>query len=164
MATITFKGKPVQTNGQLPTLGEHSPNFSLVNNDLEEVVLEDFGGKKKVLNIFPSLDTGVCASSVRNFHKLCKDRDDVVVLNISMDLPFASGRFCSTENLDNCQTLSAFRSSFPDDYGIMMTEGPLAGLCSRAVVVIGEDNKVLYTEQVPEITQEPSYEKAIEAL
>jgi len=164
MATIAFKGQPVKTNGDLPAIGNLSPGFTLVNADLTEVGLDDFGGKKKILNIFASLDTGVCANSVRKFYQLCKERDDVVVLNISMDLPFASGRFCSTENLEGCETLSAFRSSFADDYGIKMIEGPLSGLCSRAVVVLGEDNKVIYTEQVPEFTQEPSYEKAIEAL
>lgn len=164
MAKITFKGNQINTKGELPKIGEKAPDFTLVRQDLSEVSLEGFKNKKKILNIVPSLDTGVCASSAKKFHDKLADYKDAIVVNISMDLPFAQGRFCKAEGLTQVETLSSFRSSFPDDYGVRITDGPLKGLCSRAVVVIDENNKVIYTEQVPEITQEPNYDKVLEEL
>lgn len=159
-----FKGEYVNTKGSLPNEGKQAPNFTLVRQDLSEVTLEAYGNKTKILNIVPSLDTGVCAASAKKFHEKLSERSDVIVVNISMDLPFAQGRFCATESLDGVETLSAFRSSFSDDYGVKMVDGPLSGLCSRAVVVIDKDNKVIYTEQVPEITQEPDYASVLNCL
>ncbi|MCB1112735.1 MAG: thiol peroxidase [Chlamydiales bacterium] len=164
MSTITFKGKAVQTNNHLPDVGESFSDFILVDGSLNDVSLSHFGKKKKILNIFPSLDTDVCAASVRAFHEKLKGRNDVVVLNISMDLPFAQRRFCTTEGLDHVVTLSAFRSSFPTDHGLMMVDGPLTGLCSRVAFVLDENNKIIYKELVPEITQEPDYASVVAAL
>lgn len=164
MSTITFKGSPIKTIGSLPSVGDHAPDFKLVKQDLSEAELNSYADKKKILNIVPSLDTGTCALSAKTFYQKLSGRDDVVVLNISMDLPFAQGRFCKTEGLNNAETLSAFRSDFPETYGVMIAEGPLKGLCSRAIVLIDENNKVLYTEQVSEITHEPNYVKVIENL
>ncbi len=162
MATIKFKGNPIETAGELPKLGSKAPDFSLLKQDLARASLKDFPGKK-VLNIFPSIDTSVCATSVRKFNQLAAGKG-VTVLCISEDLPFAAKRFCGAEGLDKVVTLSAFRSSFGQDYGVEMKTGPLAGLCSRAVVVLDEQDKVVYEEQVPEIAQEPNYEAALAKL
>jgi len=164
MASITLKGNPVHTSGDLPKVGAPAPNFKLVRNDLSEVSLETFAGKKKVLSIFPSIDTPVCATAVRTFNQKAAAAGNAVVLNISADLPFALKRFCGAEGIDKVETLSAFRGEFSKDYGVRIADSPLAGLCARAIVVLDEQNKVVYTEQVPEITQEPNYEKALAAL
>lgn len=165
MAQITLEGNPINTIGELPAVGSQLPEFKLVDKDLNDVSLASFRGKKKLINIVPSLDTGVCAASTRKFDELAGGRDDVVVLTVSADLPFALGRFCSAENIDKVQTLSMMRDrSFAKDYGVLITDGPLAGINSRAVVVADENDRVVHTEQVPEITQEPDYDKAIAAL
>ncbi|WP_413290530.1 thiol peroxidase [Bdellovibrio sp. HCB337] len=164
MAKITLKGNPLETSGNLPTVGSTSPEFKLVRTDLSEVTLESYTGKKKVLNIFPSVDTGTCAMSVRQFNKNAATLTNVAVLNISADLPFAQKRFCGAEGIENTEALSTFRSKFAFDFGLQMTSGPLAGLCSRAVIVLDEKNKVLYTEQVADIVNEPNYEAALSAL
>ncbi len=164
MATITLKGNPFATSGELPAVGQTVSDFSLLRNDLSEANLATFAGKKKVLSIFPSVDTPVCALSVKAFNDKAAGRDGVVVLNISADLPFAQKRFCGAEGIENCETLSSFRSSFATDYGVQITEGPLQGLCSRAVIVLDENNAVIYAEQVPEIAQEPDYDAALAAL
>jgi len=164
MANIKFKGNTAHTTGELPKVGAKAPHFKLVKTDLSEVSLDSYAGKNKVLNIFPSVDTSVCASSVRKFNIEAAAAPNTVVLNISMDLPFAQKRFCGAEGITNAETLSAFRSSFGKDYGLMMADTPLAGLCSRAVVVISADDKVLYTEQVADITSEPNYEAALKAV
>ena len=163
MASITLRANPNQTSGELPTPGSAAPTFQLAKADLSEVKLGDLSGKK-VLNIFPSIDTPVCATSVRTFNKQASGRPGVTVLNISADLPFAFKRFCAAEGLQNVETLSAFRSSFARDYGVLVTTGPLSGLCARAVVVLDENNRVVYTELVPEIAQEPNYAAALAAL
>lgn len=158
MATTNFKGSPVQTNGELPKVGTKAPDFRLVKGDLSEVTLADFAGKKVILNIFPSIDTGVCAASVRNFNKIASEKG-IPVLCVSKDLPFASSRFCGAEGLNDVITASDFRyNNFATDYGVLMTDGPLQGLCARAVVVLDENGVVTYTELVPEITTEPNYE------
>lgn len=164
MAQITLKGTPVNTSGQLPANGSTAKDFKLVRGNLSEANLETFTGKKKVLNIFPSIDTGTCAASVRRFNQEAAKLDNTVVLNISADLPFAQARFCGAEGIKNCESLSTFRSSFGTDWGLQMTDSPLAGLLSRAVVVLSADNKVLYSEQVGDIVDEPNYEKALAAL
>jgi len=165
MANITFKGNPVHTIGDLPLKGNQAPDFKLVKGDLSETGLSEYKGKYVVLNIFPSLDTGVCAASVRRFNKEAAAMDNTVVLGISADLPFAAGRFCSTEGIENVVTLSSFRDEkFGKDYGLLMTDGPLKGLLARAVVVVGPDGKVIHTELVPEIAQEPDYQSAINSL
>lgn len=165
MATITFKGNPVKTSGTLPAKGTKAPSFSLVKSDLSSFSLADAAGKNVILNIFPSLDTSVCAASVRKFNELAAGKTDTLVLAISKDLPFAHNRFCSTEGIRNVITLSGFRDQdFGKSYGVDMTDGPLAGLYSRCVVVIDKNGIVKYTEQVPEIAQEPDYEKALAAL
>src|SRR5690554_910998 len=165
MANITFKGNPVHTIGELPQKGSKAPDFKLVRGDLSEAGLSDFKGKYVVLNIFPSLDTGVCAASVRRFNKDATSLTNTVVLGISADLPFAAGRFCSTEGIENVVTLSNFRDeSFGKDYGLLMTDGPLKGLLARAVVVVNPEGKVVYTELVPEIAQEPDYHSAINSI
>lgn len=164
MANIKFKGNSAHTSGELPKVGTKAPNFKLVKNDLSEVSLESYAGKNKVLNIFPSVDTAVCAMSVRKFNTEAAKAPNTVVLNISMDLPFAQKRFCGAEGITNVETLSAFRSSFGKEYGLMMVDTPLAGLCSRAVVVISADDKVVHTEQVADITSEPNYEAALGAV
>jgi thiol peroxidase len=164
MAEITLKGNAIHTSGDAPAVGSTAPAFSLVAADLSEATLDTFSGKKKVLNIFPSIDTGVCAASVRAFNEKAGAVDGAVVLNISADLPFAQKRFCGAEGLDGVHTLSSFRSDFSNDYGLTIVDGPLAGLCSRVVIVLSEDNSVLYTEQVPEIAQEPNYDAALAAL
>jgi thiol peroxidase len=162
MANITLKGNPIQTSGELPSVGSKLPDFTLIKQDLSRVSLKDFPGKK-VLNIFPSVDTAVCATSVRKFNEAASKRG-LSVLCISEDLPFALKRFCGAENLDKVTTLSAFHSTFSKDYGVEIKTGPLAGLCSRAVIVVGDDDTVLYTEQVPEIGQEPNYDAALSKL
>lgn len=164
MAQISLKGVPVHTSGNLPAKGSTAPEFTLVKSDLSEAYLKDFAGKKKILNIFPSIDTGTCAKSVREFHKHASQVPNTVILNISADLPFAQKRFCGAEGIENAITLSTFRSSFATDYGLRMQDGPLAGLCSRAVIVLDESNRVLYTEQVSEIVNEPNYESALKAV
>ena len=162
MATITLRGNPVETSGELPKVGASAPDFALLKQDLSRASLKDFSGKK-VLNIFPSVDTPVCATSVRKFNQLAADKG-VTVLCISEDLPFAFKRFCGAENIDKVVTLSAFRSSFGKDYGVEMKSSGLAGLTARSIVVLDENNKVLYTELVPEIAQEPNYEAALAKL
>ncbi len=165
MATITFKGQTVNTSGQLPAKGSQAPNFTLVKQDLSEISLKDLKGKKLILNIFPSLDTGVCAASVRRFNKEAVSLSDTVVLAISADLPFAAGRFCSAEGIDNVHPASVYRNpKFANDYGVLMTDGPLKGLLARSVVVIDGEGKVVYTQLVPEVTEEPDYQAAIEAI
>ena len=165
MATITLKGNPVHTVGDLPRSGSKAPDFVLTRGDLADVSLRNFSGKRKLLNIVPSLDTGVCAASARRFNQEAAALSDVVLLTVSCDLPFAQKRFCDAEGIENLITLSELRSrSFGEAYGVRIADGPLAGLLSRAVVVLDQDDTVVYTEQVPEITQEPDYEKALAAL
>ncbi len=164
MAKITLKGNAINTNGILPINGTTVKNFTLVKNDLSEATLDSYAGKKKVLNIFPSLDTPTCATSVRAFNKEASDLPNTVVLNISADLPFAQARFCGAEGINNTETISTFRSTFADDYGLNIIDGPLAGLCSRAVIILDETNNVLYTEQVGEIVDEPNYANALNSL
>lgn len=165
MATTKFKGQPVKLIGEFIQVGKVAPDFELVNTDLSSFSLKDIKDKNVILNIFPSLDTNVCATSVRKFNQLAAGLRDTVVLAISKDLPFAHARFCSIEGIENVIPLSDFRySDFDESYGVRMADGPLAGLLARAVVVIGKDGKVTYTELVPEITQEPDYDKALAAL
>ncbi len=165
MADITLKGSSIHTNGELPAIGSAAPDFNLVAGDLSNASLATYPGRKKLLNIVPSLDTGVCAASARKFNESFASRDDAVALVISADLPFAAGRFCSAEGLENVVTLSMMRSKdFANDYGQLIVDGPLAGLSARAVVILDEDNKVIYTEQVPEIGEEPDYDAALKAL
>lgn len=165
MAEITLKGNKIHTVGNLPAVGSKAPDFVLTGKDLSDVKLSDMKGKKVVLNIFPSLDTDVCAASVRRFNTEAQSRDNTVVVCASLDLPFAHGRFCTTEGLENVVSASELRDrSFGKNYGVRITDGPLAGLFSRAVVVIDESGKVAYTEQVPEIVQEPNYKAALKAL
>ncbi len=165
MATITLKGNPINTNGDLPKTGSRAPYLKLVAEDLSDKELADFKGKKKLLNIVPSLDTAVCALSTKKFNDFAKTRDDMVVLIISADLPFAMKRFCGNEGLSNVIPLSMMRGrNFAKEYGVLIQDGPLAGLTARAVVVLDERDNVIYTELVPEIAQEPDYEKALAAL
>ena len=165
MASITLKGNPINTNGDLPGVGSQAPDFKLVDNDLAENSLSNFSGKKKLLNIVPSLDTPVCATSNKKFNDEAKKRSDVAVLTISADLPFAQKRFCTAENTTDVKTLSMMGDrDFAKNYGMLITDGPLKGISGRAVVVLDENNKVVYNELVPEITQEPDYAKAIAAL
>lgn len=164
MATITLKGTPIHTEGELPKPGTKAPDFKLTNGDLQDVTLATFAGKKKILNIVPSLDTGVCATSTRRFNEEAGKLPDTVVLVVSNDLPFAQKRFCTTEGLASVVALSELRSrDFGRAYGVRITDGPLAGVLSRAVVVVDAQDRVVYTEQVPEIAQEPDYEKALAA-
>lgn len=165
MSQITFKGNPVNTSGKLPEIGSKAPDFKLTAGDLSEKSLSDYKGKNVVLNIFPSVDTGVCAQSVRTFNEKVSAADNTVVLCVSKDLPFALNRFCAAEGLQNVETLSDFKSNeFSDAYGVKMTDGPLNGLLSRAVVVVNPEGNVVYNEQVPEIGQEPDYNNALNAL
>jgi thioredoxin-dependent peroxiredoxin len=165
MATITLKGNPIQTSGQLPAVGTQAPDFSLTGRDLADVGLSSFAGKRKLLNIVPSLDTGVCAASARHFNVDAASVPGTVLLVVSCDLPFAMGRFCEAEGIQNVIPLSELRTrDFGRDYGVRITTGPLAGLLSRAVVVLDERNRVVYTQQVPEIAEEPDYAKALAAL
>ena len=163
MATITLHNTPIETVGELPAVGSNAPAFTLTKTDLSEVSLQDFAGKTVILNIYPSVDTGVCAASTRKFNEIASSNPNVVVLCISADLPFAHGRFCGAEGLENVVSLSNFRNTdFGGNYGVTITTGALAGLLSRAIVVI-KDGKVTYTEQVPEIAQEPNYDAALAA-
>ncbi len=165
MATITLKGNTIHTVGNLPKVGDKLPDFELVKNDLSTISLKDFAGSRLVLNIFPSLDTGTCAASVRNFNKLAAGLKNTKVLCISRDLPFAQSRFCGTEGIENAVTLSDFKTGkFGKDYQLEITDGPLAGLHSRVVIVANENGKVIYTEQIPEIVNEPNYDKALKTL
>lgn len=164
MANITLAGQPVQTYGELPAVGTQAPDFTLVTTDLTEKKLADFKGSRLVLNIFPSIDTGICATSVRKFNQEMSNLENTKVLCISKDLPFAQGRFCGAEGLENVIPLSDFRSTFGKDYQCEMQNGPLAGLLSRSIVILDENGKVIYTEQVPEIKQEPDYDKALQVL
>ena len=165
MAKITLRGNPVNTSGSLPEKGTKAPAFSLVKSDLSTLTLDELAGKKVILNISPSLDTGICATAVRKFNVLAAGSENTVVLAITKDLPFAHGRFCSTEGISNVVTLSGFRdSAFGKAYGVDILDGPMAGLYARSIVVIDEEGKVVYTELVPEIVQEPDYDKALAAL
>lgn len=164
MALVTFKGNPIHTSGNLPQRGAQSPDFKLAKTDLSDVSLKDFAGKKKILNIVPSLDTGVCAASARKFNEAVSGLGNVALLNVSADLPFAAGRFCESNGLKNVVALSSFRSpDFAKAFGVLIVDGPLAGLAARAVVVLDVDNKVLHAELVPEIAQEPDYGAALAA-
>lgn len=164
MSTITFKGNPINTIGNLPEVGKDAQEFTMISGDLSEKNLADYTGKRVVLNIFPSIDTGICAASARKFNEEASNLDNTVVINVSRDLPFALSRFCAAEGLNNVETLSDFRGNFGEDYGVTLSDSPLKGLLSRAVVVLDEKAKVIYTEQVPEIGQEPNYEAAIASL
>ncbi len=165
MATITLQGNEVHTNGDLPSMGNKSPDFLLVNKDLKNIKLNEFYGKKKLLSIVPSLDTPVCAISTKKFSEFAAQRDDVVVLIISADLPFAMSRFCNSESVENVITLSMMRNKdFARDYGILIQDGPLEGISARAVVVLDADNDVIYSELVSEISDEPDYQAALDAL
>ncbi|MCL7988168.1 thiol peroxidase [Sphingobacterium sp. lm-10] len=165
MATVTFKGNEVHTQGSLPQVGDNAPDFSLTGSDLSQKSLADFKGKHVVLNIFPSVDTGTCAASVRKFNEELSNLQDTVVLCISRDLPFAQGRFCAAEGLEQVISLSEYKdSSFSDAYGVKFSDGPLAGLLSRSVVVISPEGKIKYIEQVAEVTEEPNYQAALGAI
>jgi len=165
MSSITLGGNPVKTSGELPKTGTTAPDFKLVKSDLSEVSLADFAGKKLVLNIFPSIDTNTCATSVRKFNEKASSLQNTSVLCISRDLPFAQNRFCGAEGLENVVNLSDFKTgSFGKDYGLEMVDGKLAGLHSRAVVIVDENGKVTYTEQVGEIADEPDYDAALASL
>jgi thioredoxin-dependent peroxiredoxin len=165
MAKITLKGNPVNTVGDLPKVGTKAPEFKLVKNDLSEATLASYKGKRKVVSIFPSVDTPTCAMSVRKFNEKAAGAPNTVVLNISADLPFAQKRFCAAEGIKNVDTLSTFRNpGFAKEWNVLITDGPLAGLCSRAIVVLDENDKVVYTEQVGEIANEPDYDKALKSI
>ncbi|AZI67741.1 thiol peroxidase [Kaistella daneshvariae] len=164
MADITLHGSPVHTTGNLPEVGSSIKNFRLINSDLKEKTNEDYASKRKIFNIFPSIDTGVCAEAARKFNEKAAILENTVVINVSKDLPFALSRFCAAEGLDNVESLSDFRGTFGDDYGVTIEDSPMQGLLSRAVIVADENGKVVYTEQVPEIAQEPNYEAALSAL
>jgi thiol peroxidase len=165
MAQITLKGNAIQTIGELPAKGTIAPDFELIKNDLSKVSLKDFTGSRLVLNIFPSLDTGTCAASVRQFNKLAAGLENTKVLCVSRDLPFAQARFCGTEGITNAITVSDFATGkFGKDYQLEITTGPLANLHSRSVVVLDENHKVIYSQQVPEIVDEPNYDAALASL
>lgn len=163
MATVTLKGNPIHTVGDLPKVGAQAPDFKLTKDDLSDVSLKDFAGKKVILNIFPSIDTGTCAMSVRKFNAEASELPNTVVVGVSRDLPFALKRFCGAEGIDKVVTTSALRpdSSFGSDYGVTLVDGPLAGVFSRSIVVIDENGKVSHTEQVAETTEEPNYAAAL---
>lgn len=165
MATITLKGNPIHTSGELPKTGTKAPDFKLTRGDLSDVSLKDFAAKRKLLNIVPSLDTPVCAASARRFNLDASNVPGAVILTISLDLPFAQGRFCEAEGIKEVVPLSELRGrAFGEAYGVRIVDGPLAGLLSRAIVVLDDKDTVVYTEQVPEIAQEPDYAKALQAL
>ena len=164
MANTAFRGSPVTTVGELPQVGDAAPDFQLTGADLADVAHADLSGARVVLNIFPSIDTGVCAASVRRFNELAAALPDTRVVCVSADLPFALGRFCGAEGIDNVTAASTFRSSFGADYGVTMADGPLRGLLARSVVVLDAAGSVIYTELVPEIAQEPDYDAAVAAL
>lgn len=165
MATVTLKGNPIHTLGELPSVGTHVPEFKVVKTDLGTLQTQDLKGKKVVYNIFPSLDTDVCAASVRKFNASASQLENTTVICVSKDLPFAHKRFCTVEGLTNVVSASDFRDgSFGNNFGVILTDGPLAGLLARSIVVTDESGKVIYTELVPEIVQEPDYEAALKAL
>lgn len=165
MATVTLQGNTIHTNGELPEVGSGAPDFALVDSELNNVTLDDFKGRRKLLNIFPSMDTPTCATSTRKFNEAAADQGNAALLMVSADLPFAMSRFCTAEGIDNVTPLSMMRSrNFAKDYGVLITDGPLEGIAARAVVVIDENNKVLYTQLVGEIADEPDYDKALAAL
>ncbi len=165
MANVTLGGNPITVSGNFPKKGDSAPDFSLTSKDLKDMGLKDFAGKRKVLNIVPSLDTPVCAKSTRVFNEKAGAMPDAVVLVISADLPFAAGRFCTAEGINNVVTLSTVRGGdFKTKYGVDITSGPLKGVTARAVIVLDENNKVLHSELVPEIKQEPNYDAALAAL
>ena len=165
MAKVTRKGNLTNTSGNLPEIGSKAPDFTLVKSDLSNLSLAELKGKKLVLSISPSLDTSVCATSVRKFNQLASGKTNTMVLAITKDLPYASARFCTTEGITNVVTLSGFRdTAFGKEYGVEIIDGPLTGLYARSIVVVDENGKVIYTELVPEITQEPDYDKALAAL
>jgi len=162
--SVTMGGETIHTVGKLPEVGTEAPNFTLTANDMSDVSLVDFKGKNVILNIFPSLDTKTCSASVRKFNEKAAGLDSTIVLGISKDLPFASDRFCTTEGIKNVITLSDFRSDFGHQYGVQIADGKMKGLLSRAVVVINKEGKIVYEEQVSEISHEPNYDAALEAL
>ncbi len=165
MSTVAFQKNPVRVDGTFPAVGSQAPSFKLVAGDLSDKSLADFAGKRKVLNIFPSIDTPVCAASVRHFNEVAAGLDNTVVLCISADLPFAQGRFCGAEGIENVTTLSTMRGrEFLNDYGVNMVDGPLAGVAARAVVVLDTNDKVIHAQLVDEITHEPDYDAAVKAL
>ncbi|MDK4625291.1 thiol peroxidase [Kingella kingae] len=164
MAQVTFKGTLVEVQGTLPQVGQTAPDFTLTATDLSDKTLADFAGKRKILNIFPSIDTGVCATSVRKFNEHAANLNNTVVLCIAADLPFAFARFCGAEGIENVVSLSSFRSTFGADYGVNLAGSPLRGLTTRAVVVLDENNQVLHAELVAEIGQEPNYDAALAVL
>jgi thiol peroxidase len=165
MAVLTLQGNKINTNGELPKVGSNAPDFMLVNSEMEDVSLTNYQGKKKLLSIVPSLDTPVCATSTKKFDKLAKEKLDTVFITISADLPFAVSRFCKTESVSNVITLSMMRSrNFAKDYGVLITDGPLAGITARAIIVLNETNEVIYSELVSEIADEPDYDAALALL
>ncbi len=165
MAQVTLKGNPIHTNGELPAVGAKAPDFTLTTGDLKDVTLAEYKGKKKILNIVPSLDTGVCATSTRKFNQQAGSLPNTVVLVVSADLPFAQKRFCTTEGLQDVVPLSLIRGKqFAKDYGVLIQDGPLAGITARAVVVLDENDKVIHRQLVPEIGQEPDYDAALKAV
>ncbi|GAB47465.1 thiol peroxidase [Mobilicoccus pelagius] len=164
MATTALKGNPVQTSGDLPGVGGKAPGFTLTGTDLTDLTAADLEGRRVVLNIFPSIDTGVCAQSVRTFNERAADLEDTTVVCVSQDLPFALSRFCGAEGIENVTAASSFRGDFGRRYGVQMVDGPFRGLLARAVVVLDTDGKVLHTELVPEIGQEPDYDAALASL
>jgi len=165
MASVTLKGNPIHTIGDLPKVGEQAPNFKLAKLDLSNASLEDYKGQRLILNIFHSIDTGTCASSVREFNKVASELDNTKVLCISKDLPFAMGRFCGAEGIENVEMLSDFRDgSFGKAYNLLFANGPVEGLLSRSIIVLDKDHNVVYSEQVQEVVEEPNYENALSAL
>jgi len=163
MATIKLKGNPIQTNGNLPKIGDQAPDFDLINDELAHVSLNDYKGQNVILNIFPSIDTPVCAQSVRTFNKRASEKGNTKVLCVSKDLPFAQKRFCGAEGIENVQTLSDFEGkSFSDTYGVTIAEGAFKGLMARAIVAINPEGKVVYTEMVDDIVNEPNYDAVLE--
>lgn len=165
MAQITLKGNPINTIGELPAIGSQAPNFTLIKHDLSPVSLEDLKGKKVVLNIFPSVDTGTCATSVRQFNQVAGELDNTIVVCVSKDLPFAFKRFCGAEGIENVITGSDFREgSFGESYQLTFKDGPLTGLLSRSIVVINEEGKIVHTQQVSETVDEPDYESALKSI
>ena len=165
MASVTLKGNPIHTIGDLPKVGEQAPNFKLAKLDLSNASLEDYKGQRVILNIFHSIDTGTCAASVREFNKVASELDNTKVLCISKDLPFAMGRFCGAEGIENVEMLSDFRDgSFGKAYNLLFANGPVEGLLSRSIIVLDQDHNVVYSEQVQEVVEEPNYDKALNAL
>jgi len=166
MASTHFKGSPIELSGELPKIGTKAPGFLLTSSDLSDFDLDKFKGKRILLNIFPSIDTGICAMSVRHFNKIASELENTMVVCVSRDLPFAQNRFCGAEGIENLAMGSEMRpkSSFGEDYGLVQMEGPLAGTLARVVMVLDENQQITYTEIVPEITQEPNYEAALKAL